>query len=173
MRLQLEKLNKYIFKESDTKSTLERNYELVANEYVENLKASEKETISLQNKLESVKTEKERLLADLIETDEQIMMWEKRVQLAKEMKAAVDSEAGQGELKEMKFEIHRMHVRYSELMKQQEKLVREMESSVLRRDTIMTRGEALQKNPHVVTQGKVQREVAELIKKIKETNQVK
>ena len=85
----------------------------------------------------------------------------------------MDSEAGQGELKEMKFEIHRMHVRYSELMKQQEKLVREMESSVLRRDTIMTRGEALQKNPHVVTQGKVQREVAELIKKIKETNQVK
>jgi len=42
---------------------------------------------------------------------EQIMMWEKRIQLAKEMKAAVDSETGQGEIKEMKFEIHRMKVK--------------------------------------------------------------
>jgi hypothetical protein len=100
------------------------------------------------------------------------MMWEKRVQLAKEMKAAVDSEAGQGELKEMKFEIHRMRVRYSELIKQQEKLVREMESAVLRRDTIMTRGEFLQKNPNIITQGKVQRDLTDLQRKIKETNQV-
>ena len=38
------------------------------------------------------------------------MVWEKRIQIAKEMKAAVDSENGQGEIKEMKFEIHRMKV---------------------------------------------------------------
>jgi hypothetical protein len=63
-------------------------------------------------------------------------------------------------------------VRYSDLMKQQEKLVRDMEASVLRRDTIVTRGEFTQKNPNVVTQGKLQREMAELQKKIKETNQV-
>ena len=41
------------------------------------------------------------------------MMWEKRIQLAKEMKAAVDSETGQGEIKEMKFEIHRMKVKFA------------------------------------------------------------
>lgn len=63
-------------------------------------------------------------------------------------------------------------VRYSDLMKQQEKLVRDMEAAVLRRDTIVTRGEFTQKNPNVVTQGKLQREIAELQKKIKETNQV-
>ncbi len=63
-------------------------------------------------------------------------------------------------------------MRYSDLMKQQEKLVRDMEAAVLRRDTIVTRGEFTQKNPNVVTQGKLQREMAELQKKIKETNQV-
>jgi len=57
-------------------------------------------------------------------------------------------------------------------MKQQEKLVRDMEAAVLRRDTIVTRGEFTQKNPNVVTQGKLQREMGELQKKIKETNQV-
>ena len=40
------------------------------------------------------------------------MVWEKRIQIAKEMKAAVDSDAGQGEIKEMKFEIHRMKVSF-------------------------------------------------------------
>lgn len=38
LRLQLEKLNKYIYKETDTKLNLEKNYELTANEYIENLK---------------------------------------------------------------------------------------------------------------------------------------
>jgi hypothetical protein len=41
----------------------------------------------------------------------QIMFWERKIQLAKEMKAAVDSETGQGEIRAMKSEIHRMQVR--------------------------------------------------------------
>jgi hypothetical protein len=40
------------------------------------------------------------------------MFWERKIQLAKEMKSAVDSETGQGEIKAMKSEIHRMQVRY-------------------------------------------------------------
>lgn len=39
------------------------------------------------------------------------MLWERKTQLAKEMKESVDSEAGQAELKAMKAEIHRMQVR--------------------------------------------------------------
>ena len=38
------------------------------------------------------------------------MLWEKKIQLAKEMRQMVDSEAGQAELKAMKTEIHRMEV---------------------------------------------------------------
>jgi hypothetical protein len=102
-------------------------------------------------------------------SSEQIMMWEKKIQIAKEMKSAVDSEAGQGEINEMKFSIHRMKVRYSELMKQQEKLVRDMETSVSRRDTILTRGDFTNKNTKVVTEGKLQRDIGEVQKKIKET----
>lgn len=107
----------------------------------------------------------------MIDVDEQIMAWERKIELAKEMKQAVDSDAGQGEIKEMKFEIHRMTVRYDDLRNQQEKLIRQMEAAVLRRDTIMTRGELTQKNPQIVTQGKLQREIAEIAKKIKSTGQ--
>ena len=38
------------------------------------------------------------------------MLWEKKTQLAREAKNAVDSEYGQGEIKAMKAEIHRMQV---------------------------------------------------------------
>ena len=38
------------------------------------------------------------------------MLWEKKIQLAKEMRASVDSETGQTELRAMKAEIHRMKV---------------------------------------------------------------
>jgi hypothetical protein len=60
------------------------------------------------------------------------MLWDKKMQLAKETKAAVDSEVGQGEITAMKKEIHRMQVRHQQLMKQQEKMVQEMEKSVSR-----------------------------------------
>ena len=47
------------------------------------------------------------------------MLWEKKTQLAREAKATVDSEVGQGEIRAMTAEIHRMEVRHTQLMKLQ------------------------------------------------------
>lgn len=60
------------------------------------------------------------------------MLWEKKTQLARETRAAVDSEVGQGEIMAMKSEIHRMEVRYAQLMRQQEKMIQDMEKAVSR-----------------------------------------
>jgi len=60
------------------------------------------------------------------------MLWEKKTQLARETRAAVDSEVGQGEIASMTSEIHRMEVRYSQLMRQQEKMIQDMEKAVSR-----------------------------------------
>jgi len=38
------------------------------------------------------------------------MLWEKKTQIAKETRSAVDSEIGQGEMRAMRSEIHRMEV---------------------------------------------------------------
>lgn len=40
------------------------------------------------------------------------MLWERKIQLGREMKQSVDSEEGQAEIKTMKAEIHRMQVHY-------------------------------------------------------------
>jgi coiled-coil domain-containing protein 40 len=136
------------------------------------LKELEMESVQMKEKIERVKEERERLLNELVETERHIMLWERKIQLAQETQSAVDSDIGQGEIKAMKSEIHRMEVRYTQLMRQQELLIQDMEKSVSRRDTIMTRGEAENKlKQKAVTRGSLQRDITEMKKKIRDVIQ--
>lgn len=58
------------------------------------------------------------------------MLWEKKVQLVNETRQAVDSAIGQGELKAMQIEIHRMEGRKAQILRQQETLIQALEQSV-------------------------------------------
>ncbi|XP_076453125.1 coiled-coil domain-containing protein 40-like [Babylonia areolata] len=166
------KLNTLLHQQKKKETSLEQNNILTENDFIGGLKEAETESIELSAKLEAVKEEKERLLNSLVEAERQIMLWEKKTQLARETRAAVDSEVGQGEIKAMKAEIHRMTVRYTQLMKMQEKMIQDMEKAVSRRDTIVTRGDAQGKmKKKVLTKGTFERQMAELRKKIKTTIQ--
>ncbi|XP_046567885.1 coiled-coil domain-containing protein 40-like [Haliotis rubra] len=164
------KLNTLLHREKGHEVQLEQGTTLLENDFIANLKDAEKESIQMQDHLDSVKEEKERLLNSLVEAERQIMLWEKKTQLARETRSAVDSEVGQGEIRAMKSEIHRMQVRYSQLMKQQEKMIQDMEKAVSRRDTIVTRGDSQSKmKQKVVTKGTFERQMAEHRRKIKQT----
>ncbi|CAF3673216.1 unnamed protein product [Rotaria sp. Silwood1] len=173
LRLDLERLNKLIYKETTNKTTLERNNVLSESDFVRELKDAEKDAIHMEGQLIEIRNERENLLANLVEAEKQIMFWERKIQLSKEMKSAVDSETGQGEIRAMKSEIHRMQVRYEQLLRQQEKLIRDMETSVSRRETILTRGEFQQKLPQnkAIMQSTVQKKITDLQRKIRETTQ--
>merc|ERR1719239_749976 len=172
MRNDIIKLNTLLHKEKNAGDELEAGNILMENAFVSGLKDAEMESIQLQNKLDGIKDEKEKLLNSLVEAERQIMLWEKKTQLARETRAAVDSEVGQGEMRAMKSEIHRMQVRYSQLMKQQEKMIQDMEKAVSRRDTILTRGDAQSKmKKKTLTKGTFERQMGELRKKIKTTIQ--
>jgi hypothetical protein len=69
----------------------------------------------------------------------QMMLWEKKIQLAKETQAALDPNIGPSETREMGLEIHRMTLRYESMLKLQEKMISEMEKSVYRRESISTK----------------------------------
>uniref|UniRef100_A0A8D0H4H1 Coiled-coil domain 40 molecular ruler complex subunit n=1 Tax=Sphenodon punctatus TaxID=8508 RepID=A0A8D0H4H1_SPHPU len=166
----LMKINLLINKNGENSEELDQGNSIMENEFVRSLKAAERESIEMQEKLDRLHEEKERLLNSLVETEHQIMQWEKRIQLAKEMRAAVDSETGQGEIRAMRTEIHRMQVRYGQLTKQQEKMIRDMEAAVARRETILVRGEGQSKaDKHVLTKGDFHYKKMELKKKIKTT----
>ncbi|XP_078491914.1 coiled-coil domain-containing protein 40 [Ciona intestinalis] len=164
------KLNTLLSKEKGIQETLEQGNILTENEFIQELKVAELGSIQMQTKLEGLQEEKERLLNSLIEAERQIMLWEKKTQLAKETRSAVDSEVGQGEMRAMKAEIHRMQVRYTQLMKQQDQMMREMEQVVSRRETIVTRGEAQSKiDRKTPTKGTFQKKLLEIKKKVKQT----
>ncbi|KAM9222170.1 coiled-coil domain-containing protein 40 [Leptosomus discolor] len=139
------KLNVLINKNSSSFEELQYGNTITENEFVRSLKAAEKESVEMQEKHSQLTEEKERLLNSLVEAEHQILLWEKKIQLTREMRAAVESESGHGEIHAMRTEIHRMQVRYGQLMKQQEKMIRDMEASVSRREVIALLGEGQNK----------------------------
>ncbi|KAM5216767.1 coiled-coil domain-containing protein 40 isoform 3-T3 [Hipposideros larvatus] len=141
----LKKLNVLLSKNRSSSEDLQQDNLVTENEFVRSLKASERETIEMQEKLEQLTEEKASVLNSLVEAEHQIMLWEKKIQLAKEMRASVDSDTGQTDIQAMKTEIHRMKVKHGQLLKQQEKLIRDMELAVARRETISTRVEGQSK----------------------------
>merc|ERR1712096_173619 len=173
MRILMIKLNTKVKSEQQKETKVEQGNVITEMEFVAELKELELASIKAQEKLQFILNEKERLLHDLIDAERGIMLWEKKTQLARETKAAVDVGVGKEEMHAMQAEIHRMEVRYSQLMKQQEHMIREMEQSVTRRDFISYQGDAIQKkssnNKKGVTMGNFQRKLIELQNKIKST----
>ncbi|XP_045068914.1 coiled-coil domain-containing protein 40 [Coregonus clupeaformis] len=136
------KLNSLLSENRHLRQALEQGNVLMETDFLHRLKEAERDSIEMQMKLERIQEEKDRLFNSLVESERQIMLWEKKSQLVRETRSAVDSEVGQGDVRTMRAEIHRMEVRYSQLMKQQERLLREMEGVVARRETIVMRSEA-------------------------------
>ncbi|XP_066877143.1 coiled-coil domain-containing protein 40 isoform X2 [Kogia breviceps] len=141
----LTKLNVLMTQKRCSSEELQQGNLATEGEFVRALKASERETIEMQEKLNELREEKAAMLNSLVEAEHQIMLWDKKIQLAKEMRASVDSETGQTEIRTMKAEIHRMKVKHGQLLKQQEKMIRDMELAVARRETISTRAEGQRK----------------------------
>ncbi|NXB73429.1 CCD40 protein, partial [Donacobius atricapilla] len=166
------KLNMLINKNNSSVEELQNGKIVTENEFLRSLKAAEKESVEMQERHSQLAEEKERLLNSLVEAEHQILLWEKKIQLAKEVREAADALLGQGEIHDMKAEIWRMQVRYGQLLKQQEMLIRSMEACVSHRETITNWAEAQSKlDKKHSTKSDVQSRKEELKKKIKETQE--
>ena len=64
-----------------------------------------------------------RAKTDLVETERQIALWERKIQLEREMQAALDPAAGAGALRAMRREVRRMELRLGELLRLRERLL--------------------------------------------------
>ncbi|KAJ3219217.1 Coiled-coil domain-containing protein 40 [Dinochytrium kinnereticum] len=165
------KINTLLSKQSQVQSVLEENNLGLEQEFRARLKTAELDSIRMETRIDDLRAEKEKALQGLVEAERQIMLWEKKIQLAKETQAALDPNIGATEIKEMAIEIHRMKLRYASMLKLQEKMIAEMEKSVYRRESIAARTKTKGKGGG---QAVLQKEIAELTKKIRQTmNDVK
>ena len=97
------------------------------------------ECASLRVLLDGLYAGKAALADELHEADHQSLLWEKRLQLDREMREALQPLVGQDDIEGMEREIHRMSLRLDAIKKHQSSLSLEMEAAVLKRETIASR----------------------------------
>lgn len=181
LELALKNLDNDMNKLNDTFSdNLERQKNLknenfnLENEFVQKLKELENESIKLENNIQNLKEEKADILAEIVEAERQILLWERKIQLEKEMQDTLDPNIGQSEIVAMKQEIHRMELRYEQLKKKQEQMIKDMERAVFKRETIQLKylPKVEKKNAQDKTsQGKLSRQIANLKQTLKHTTE--
>jgi len=138
------------------------------------LKELENETIKLEDQITKLKESKAEILAEIVEAERQILLWKRKTQLEQEMQEALDPDIGQTEIVAMRKEIHRMKLRYDQLRKKQEELIKDMERSVFKRETIQLKylPKVEKKNAEDrSSQGKLSRQIANLKQTLKHTTE--
>jgi chromosome segregation ATPase len=164
---ELLKLNRLVTRNRGVQQELQQANVLLETDYLRQLKTEERECADMQMRLEALQEERERLLNAVIEAEEQMLLWEKKITLARETKAELKSNEGKEELDGMRAEIHRMELRMTQLERQKEELISEMERSVERREHIGTKARLAAKKP-VDMAHNVKKEVADLQRKVQQ-----
>uniref|UniRef100_A0A7S0QXY1 Coiled-coil domain-containing protein 40 n=1 Tax=Pyramimonas obovata TaxID=1411642 RepID=A0A7S0QXY1_9CHLO len=171
MHNDMSRLNTLINKNKQLQELLANDNFVLEMDIVTRLKELEGEAAKVEQKIDLCADEKKQVLAELIEAERQIMLWERKIQLEKEMQDALDPTIGGDIVEAMKKEIHRMELRQSELQRQQEKLIQEMEKAILRRDMISMKGRVSKaKKAPDLTEAGLKKAVAELKRSVRDTD---
>ena len=131
-------------------------------EFVAELKELELQSVQRDSQVKRLKTERAQILEDIVESERQLMLWEKKIQLEKETQDALDPEVGMAEARSMEKEIHRMKLRFSTLKREQERMIKEMELAIDKRETIAVRNRGRKKTGY--TKSSMQRRIQQLKK---------
>ncbi len=143
-------------------------------EFKQKLKELENESIRLENQINQLKAEKASILEDVVQAERQILLWDRKISLQKEMQEALDPEIGQKDIVAMRKEIHRMQLQYDLFKKEQERLIKDMERAVFKRETIQLKymPKVEKKNAQdKSSQGKLSRQIANLKQNLKHTTE--
>merc|ERR1719181_708336 len=100
---------------------------------------------------------------DILEAERQVLLWERKISLEKEMQEALDPNIGQSEASAMTKEIHRMELRLSQLARRQEQMIVEMERAIHKRDAIALKYEPkAKKSKQATSQANLKRQIQSL-----------
>jgi coiled-coil domain-containing protein 40 len=89
------RLNSLISSNQNAASTLEDKYFQLQQAVMSELKDQEAEAKRLENEVTQCSAKKKELLSDVLETEREIMLWERKLQLDREMRELLDPNVGQ------------------------------------------------------------------------------
>ena len=139
LRNDISKLGSLLSDNTEMKNNLDYESSITELQFVDRLKELESETIDTQEKIKDEEDSKSQCCDEIVETERQVLLWEKKLQLEKEMREALDPNIGQSEVKEMEREIHRMKIRLEEVCREEEVILKEIERSIYKREDIAVR----------------------------------
>lgn len=169
---EMRKLNEVFAKNKSSKTRLANDNFNIEHEFKQKLKELENESIKLENQISQLKEEKADILAEIVEAERQILLWERKIQLEKEMQEEVDPEIGQSEIVAMRKEIHRMELMYDQLRKKQEEMIKNMERAVFKKETIQLKYQPKVEKKNAEdksSKGKLSRQIANLKQTLRHT----
>jgi coiled-coil domain-containing protein 40 len=139
MQTDMGRLNDLIGKHVTMHQELQQVNSAMEADFVAQLKDLESESVAMDTKISEVVMRKDEVLDEIMEAERQMLLWEKKVQLEKETQAALDPQVGMGEVHAMEKEIHRMTLRASTLKAEKERLIKEIERGVHKREVLSLR----------------------------------
>jgi hypothetical protein len=77
----MRKLNEVFAKNKDSKTKLANDNFNIEHEFKQKLKELENESIKLENQISQLKEEKADILAEIVEAERQILLWERKFNL--------------------------------------------------------------------------------------------
>merc|ERR1719478_685639 len=129
-------MNGAIVKNETRSKDLANSNAMMETEFVAKLKEIEAQCLSMEAQVGQVKEEKAAMTQDILEAERQVLLWERKISLEKEMQQALDPNIGQSDASAMQKEIHRMELRLDQLKRRQESMIMEMERAIHKRDAI-------------------------------------
>jgi len=142
LHVELQRVNGLIAQNAGARETLAEANTHLEMQISGDLRDMETEAARMQSQIDDSRGTKRDTLAEIVEVERQIMLWERKLMLEKEMHDAMDPNVGQDVVGEMKREIHRMQLRHAELMRLQEKLVTDLEKALTKRELVAVKGRA-------------------------------
>ena len=81
----MNKLNDLFYKNTAQQTKLKNDNFNLENEFKQKLKELENDSIKLENNIGDLKEDKAEILSEIVEAERQILLWERKIQLEKEM----------------------------------------------------------------------------------------
>merc|ERR1719454_2602166 len=156
------RLNRLISKNKTLQEKLASSTFNQEKEFVAELRELETQSVQRDTQVRRLQTERAQILEDIVESERQLMLWEKKIQLERETQDALDPEVGMAEARSMEKEIHRMKLRFSTLKREQERMIKEMELAIDKRETIAVRNRGRKKTGY--TESSMERRIQQLKK---------
>ncbi|CAE7548972.1 IFT172, partial [Symbiodinium pilosum] len=168
LRFDMDRMNSALVKNEARSSDISNTNQMMETEFVQKLKEIETRCLDMERDVEKLKMEKDQMNQDILESERQVLLWERKITLEREMQAALDPNVGQSDAAAMKKEIHRMELRLEQLKRRQEQTIVEMERAIHKRDAIALKLEPkAQKTKKAASAANVKRQLQSLRNNLK------